>query len=501
MTDIKALVPKLPSAAIRRYRTTPGEKTLQRLDSLIVFFDTISTLRDTTIPGKDVLIALLQRQGETTVVSTAVANGRATLLVACLVSKGTDRFDQLERCRKAASAACAGKPGRVGVAVLGTAVPEQTLLEDAAYALLLAPFQLPKFTGKRSPAAKFPDISLYTESRPDTSVVLALARGNSLARWLTAMPPSHLDGYGYRAIAEHFAENNGWRFQFHSAASLKRKGAGAFTAVAQGNEDDSAGVIQLRRSASGKRPAGHIALVGKGIIFDTGGTNLKPFDGMLNMHIDMGGSAVAMGALLALHELDANLTIDVWLGVTENRTGPRAYKSQDVVTALNGKTIQTIHTDAEGRMVLADTLTLAGREKPDVMLDYATLTGACMNAVTPRYSGVFTNRESLHPLLVEHGRNVGERVWPFTIGGEFLRLLKSKTADIMQCSPGGGGDHILAATFLNEFVPTTIPWVHMDLSAVEHKGGLGAASTDITGFGVAWTVSLLTEHFKDLKRS
>ncbi|MEL6215835.1 MAG: hypothetical protein AAFQ99_09175, partial [Pseudomonadota bacterium] len=97
MTDIKTLVPKLPSAAIRRYRTTPGEKTLQRLDSLIVFFDTISTLRDTTIPGKDVLIALLQRQGETTVVSTAVANGRATLLVACLVSKGTDRFDQLER--------------------------------------------------------------------------------------------------------------------------------------------------------------------------------------------------------------------------------------------------------------------------------------------------------------------------------------------------------------------------------------------------------------------
>ena len=113
---------------------------------------------------------------------------------------------------------------------------------------------------------------------------------------------------------------------------------------------------------------------------------------MLNMHGDMQGSAVAVGTLLAISELKLPVAVDTWLAISENRTGPNAYKSQDVITAANGKTIQTIHTDAEGRMVLADTLTFASRDKPKLIIDYATLTGAVVNAITTRYSGVFTNR-------------------------------------------------------------------------------------------------------------
>ncbi|MGI9200780.1 MAG: M17 family metallopeptidase, partial [Woeseiaceae bacterium] len=236
-----------------------------------------------------------------------------------------------------------------------------------------------------------------------------------------------------------------------------------------------------------------VSLVGKGIIFDTGGTNLKPFASMLDMHGDMQGSAVALGTFLAISELKLSVAVDCWLAITENRTGPKAYKSQDVITAANGKTIQTIHTDAEGRMVLADTLTLASREKPKLMMDYATLTGSVVNAITTRYSGVFTNQNDWHPRLRRNGANCGERVWPFPIGKEFLADLKSETADIMQCSPNGTGDHILAGSFLAEFVEHETPWVHVDLAASNHKGGLGHVPTEITGFGVRFTLALLLD--------
>ena len=270
-------------------------------------------------------------------------------------------------------------------------------------------------------------------------------------------------------------------------------GAGAFLAVAQGNADDSAAIVRLKYRPGTRSAPSDIGLVGKGIIFDTGGTNLKPFASMLDMHIDMGGSAVAVATLVTLSRMRVDKAIDCWLAITENRTGPTAYKSQDVVTALNGKTIQTIHTDAEGRMALADALVMASREKPKLVVDYATLTGACMNAVTTRYSGVFTNKPDLHPILKKAGRSSGERVWPFPIGKEFLEELKSDTADIKQCSPSSGGDHILAGSFLAEFVENDTPWVHVDLSACQRKGGLAHVPTEITGFGIRFSTTLIVD--------
>jgi leucyl aminopeptidase len=207
----------------------------------------------------------------------------------------------------------------------------------------------------------------------------------------------------------------------------------------------------------------------------------------------MQGSAVALGTFLAISEMQLPIAVDCWLAITENRTGPNAYKSQDVVTAANGKTIQTVHTDAEGRMALADALVLASRDEPGMILDYATLTGSCVRALTTRYSGVFTNRSDLHPVLKRIGRNSGERVWPFPIGKEFLDDLKSDTADFMQCSVKGTGDHILAASFLAEFIENDIPWVHMDLAAGDNEGGLGHIASKFTGFGVRYTISAILD--------
>ena len=230
--------------------------------------------------------------------------------------------------------------------------------------------------------------------------------------------------------------------------------------------------------------------MGKGILFDTGGINLKPHRSMLDMHIDMSGSAVALASLVALAELKSPLAADAWLAITENNTGPTAYRPQEIVRACNGTTIQVIHSDAEGRMVLADTLALAARTRPKLIVDFATLTGACVYALTERYSGVFTNRPQLAEALLAAGRDSGERVWNFPIDEDFDSDIESTVADVMQCAVDGKGDHILAARFLQRFV-ADIAWVHVDLAAAMRRGGLAHVGTDITGFGARWALELL----------
>src|ERR1700731_3407764 len=234
-----------------------------------------------------------------------------------------------------------------------------------------------------------------------------------------------------------------------------------------------------------------LSLVGKGICFDTGGTNLKPHKSMLDMHTDMEGSAVAVGSLYAMHALRSPLSVDCWLAITENRIGPLAYKPQDVVRAYNGTTIQVIHTDAEGRMVLADAPSLAPARKPLAIIDYATLTGACVYALTERYSGAFTNRPEARDLIESAGVTSGERVWCFPMDADFETDLESSVADVLQCATEGKGDHILAARFLSRFIPREIPWLHLDLSAGSRHGGLAHIATEITGFGVRYTLDFL----------
>ena len=396
--------------------------------------------------------------------------------------------------RKLVAAATSEKAGTLGILVVGfDAETAQNVYQAVVAATLAAGFSLPSFKRKASPGRVRSIRLLGLAEKFDLGRTQAEANGNNLARWLTFLPPNKLDAVNYAAMVKDLAAANGWQYKKYSTKELTAIGAGAFLAVAQGNENDSAAIVHLRYRPDTKDAAPDVSLVGKGIIFDTGGTNLKPFASMLDMHGDMQGSAVALGTFLSISELQLPMAVDCWLAITENRTGPAAYKSQDVITAANGKTIQTIHTDAEGRMVLADTLTLASREKPKLMLDYATLTGSVVNAITTRYSGVFTNKSEWHPRLKRTGENCGERVWPFPIGKEFLSDLKSEVADIMQCSPNASGDHILAGSFLAEFVENKTPWIHVDLAASNHKGGLGHVPTEVTGFGVRYTLSLLLD--------
>lgn len=393
------------------------------------------------------------------------------------------------------------RPQTLGLVVGGF---DETHAGELARAVTLAAgaanFRLPEFRSRREPQRRLRQLRLLGfRGKLDLARTLAEVECANLVRWLTVLPPNRLTATGYRELIEQLAEHHDWGMRFLDTAALKQLGAGAFLAVAQGNATPDAGIVHLTwRPRGGSRP--DVALVGKGIVFDTGGTNLKPFRAMLDMHQDMCGSAVALATLLAITRLKLPIAVDCWLAITENRIAPQAYKSRDVVQAANGTTIEVVHTDAEGRMVLADTLALAGREQPHLMVDYATLTGQCINALTERYSGVFTNRPGLDELAVGAGRDCGERVWSFPMDEDFDEDIKSAVADVAQCSADNEGDHILAARFLQRFVPKDVPWLHVDLASATRKKGLAHVPAGPTGFGVRLTLALLVDRAAELAR-
>jgi len=429
-----------------------------------------------------------------TVRSTALANSRHTLAVIGYLQADSSPFERLQLAGRMLKEASARAVDAVALAAPGDRASGAANLEALLAATFAHSFALPSYASAREPRKVLREVTLLSGG-DDVNIpqAEAAARGNNLTRWLTALPPNKLDARSYRKLIADIARANKLSMRFLDETALRRLGAGAFLAVSQANDEPGAGIVQLRyrpaRAKSARSP--DVALVGKGILFDTGGINLKPHKSMLDMHTDMSGSAVALATLVALAELKAPFAVDAWLAITENRIGPRGYKPQDVVRASNGVTIQVIHTDAEGRMALADTLALAGRTQPKLIIDYATLTGASVYALTERMSSVFTNRPTLVNKLVEAGRASGERVWNFPFEADFDSDLESKVADIVQCAVDGKGDHILAARFLSRFVPDNVAWAHVDLSSATRSGGLGHVSTEVTGFGVRFTLEAL----------
>jgi leucyl aminopeptidase len=424
-----------------------------------------------------------------TVRSTTLANERQTHAVLGYLSHDASPFERLALAGRMMREVAARAVDTVALAAL---VDRSTNALEALLAAALAhAFALPAFRSNRDTRKRLRQVMLIDGDDVDIRRAGAAARGNNLVRWLTALPPNKLDARAYRRLIAEIARDNRLSMRWLDEQQLRRLGANAFLAVAAANDAAGAGIAHLRYRPRGNRREPDVALVGKGIIFDTGGINLKPHKSMLDMHIDMSGSAVALATLVALAELRVPFAVDAWLAITENRIGPHGFKPQDVIRACNGVTIQVIHTDAEGRMALADTLALAGRTNPRFMMDFATLTGASVYALTERMSSVLTNRAELAEKLVAAGRASGERVWNFPFDADYDSDLESKVADVVQCSVDGKGDHILATRFLSRFVPEDVAWAHVDLSSVTRSGGLGHVNTDYTGFGVRFALEAL----------
>ena len=479
-----------------RLRTTvvPRRLTssaLSELDHAVVILGTGVKPRDLAqVPFGNVVKTLRDRaMNKTGLLSGTVQGSRQVGLTVATLPRTGRAFEFNTLARRVLAHATGTNAARIGVHIEADGADAERIATGLARAGFAACAPLPSFKSKRTPRPKFRALTFFGDVSPDLARLKIEAEANHLARWITAQPPNVMNAGALVAGARALARKHKFETHVYDEIELTELGAEAFLAVARANGHSDAAIVHLQRPGAGRR----IAFVGKGVCYDTGGINVKPANYMNGMHEDMEGSAVALASFLAMSRLDSESHLDCWLAVTENRIDSSAYTPNEIVTAINGTTIEVIHSDAEGRMALADTLVLASRTNPDMILDYATLTGACVGALTTAYTGVFTNRDALHADLIDAGRASGERIWPFPLDADFDKAIESQFADTKQCAASGTGDHIHAARFLNRFVGAGIPWVHMDLSAGNNKGGLGHVGTDVTGFGVHVTAAFLLD--------
>jgi leucyl aminopeptidase len=477
----------------------PPAASLDRYDAILLLLPTdarpAAALPDS---GRWQTLHASRKVSHAEVRTVTLDNRRQTLGVLGYCRKDADAFELLRVAGLLAQRAFANRPEPARIAVVSQSAQHRAAWQEALYAALAAhSFALPNDKSGPGKRRLLASVEAWGDSALDRARAERTAEANNLVRHLTSLPPNVLDATAYRRVLTTLARRNGLKLRWYTEAALARLGAGAFLAVSRGNPRRDAGIAHLSYVPRGKRGGKgrpDLALVGKGVLFDTGGTNLKPHKYMLDMHTDMAGSAVALATIVAAAQLRAPLAIDAWLAITENNIGPKAYRPQEVVRALNGTTIQVIHSDAEGRMALADTLALAARRKPRAMIDFATLTGACVYALTERMSGLLATDEPLAKRALAASAACGERLWQFPLPDDYDTDIESATADIAQCALEGKGDHILATRFLKRFVPDDIPWAHVDLSSATRRGGLAHVPTEITGFGARFALTFVLDH-------
>lgn len=304
------------------------------------------------------------------------------------------------------------------------------------------------------------DAARLEAARPAVTLAEQAAAATILARDL-ASGPSNLVTPAYLAEqARAMAEREGLEYQVFWKEDLQRMGMGGILAVNQGSAQPPCLVVLRYRAAQPN--ARTLAVVGKGITFDSGGISLKPAENMGAMKHDMSGAAAVIGFCQLAAQAKAPANVIGIFAATENLPSGTAYKPGDVYRAYNGKTMEIVNTDAEGRVILADALSYAVEQRPDAIIDLATLTGACVVALGHYASGVMGNDERLIELLRQAGERSGERVWPLPLWKEYQREIESRIADIKN-SGGRPAGAILGAAFLQNFVGET-PWAHLDIA-------------------------------------
>jgi leucyl aminopeptidase len=431
------------------------------------------------------------KKGETLLLHGG-AGGRRLLLVGLGDRKGVDA----DVARAAAGTAARALEAR-GIARAALLVPDAGDAAVLARALAegagLASYRFDVCRSKKE-KPRLQEAMIAPESgraRLDKAVAEgdAVVRAVSFARDLGNLPPNMANA-AYLARSALGLKGAGLTVRVHDRAAIRRLRMGAFAAVAQASANEPR-LIEMRYQGAGGR-APFVALVGKGVTFDTGGISIKPSEKMEEMKFDMCGGGAVLGVMHLLRHLRPRLNVLALVPATDNMPGGDAYRPGDIVTARNGKTIEIISTDAEGRLLLCDSLAYAAERKPACIIDLATLTGACVVALGDAAAGLFTNDDGIRKELEEASRRAGERVWPMPLYPRYLEQMRSPYADLKNAG-GRYAGACTAAAFLKEFVGD-VPWAHLDIA--------GTAWTDkdvdwnrvgATGYGVR----LLWEFLKE----
>lgn len=332
------------------------------------------------------------------------------------------------------------------------------------------------------------------ELQAGTNIGLAFAAGAIMARDLVNLPPNICTPAYLAQHAREMAESAGLRCDVLEEQQMRALKMGAVLAVSQGS-DTPPRFIVLEHNAQLGADADTLVLVGKGVTFDTGGYSLKPADGMVGMKADMAGAAAVIGAMGTIAALKIPLHVVGVVPAVDNMISGHAYRPQEVITASNGKTIEIISTDAEGRLILADALVYARRFNPAAVVDIATLTGACVVALGKAAAGLFSIEEGLRDVLLKAADQTAERLWPMPVYADYEKLIESDTADMKNSSGARFAGASVGAVFLRNFVDYPA-WAHIDMagmmqdldgiSYVPAKGASGYGARLLAEFARQW---------------
>jgi leucyl aminopeptidase len=391
-----------------------------------------------------------------------------------------------------------GKAASVVLEMAGEEPPSARQAADVALGMHLRDYAFDRYKTKSKDGEGAADairVTLHvgnaSGARKAWKPALAVGEGVHLARDLVNEPPNVLTptAFADRAGA---LESLGVEIETLDVKAMRKLGMRALLGVAQGSEQEPRVVIMRWKGASDPAQA-PVALVGKGVCFDSGGISIKPAQGMEDMKGDMAGAAAVVGAMHAIAARKAQANVVGIIGLVENMPDGRAQRPGDIVKSMSGQTIEIINTDAEGRLVLADIIShVQATDKPRLIVDLATLTGAILVALAQEFAGLFSNNDELAERLSRAGEATGERVWRLPLTPEFDKMIDSKFAD-MKNTGGRNGGSITAAQFIQRFVNDT-PWAHLDIAGV----AMGSPQSETSrAWGSGWGVRLLDRLIAD----
>jgi leucyl aminopeptidase len=494
------VTPKLVQVEIAPGRALPGEKLVAG-----VFVDgsdgvgeaDFARLGAEAARAAKSLVATARFAGEADrTAEIPVGSGRRTLTLVGLGKRG--EFTE-ERARAFVDRAVAAARTS-GAVSLGLLVPEHELFageaaaERVARRLAIAEYRFESFLPRVRGAKRLESVSVAVPSgerrewERGLNVGIAVAHGVALARELGNTPPNVASPEWMARQARTLAGRWGAKIRILGEPELRRRGMGGLLAVGGGSRTPP----RLVRIDMGddRRGGPVVALVGKGITFDTGGISIKPSAQMEEMKWDKMGACGVLGILEAVQRLDLPVRLRAYLPFAENMPDGAAYRPGDIVRMSNGKTVEITNTDAEGRMVLADALAWAASEKPEALLEYSTLTGACVVALGETGAGLFTPSDELSAGLLEAAGRAGERLWRLPLWPEFLAEMKGSHSDLRNSASRWGGASS-AAAFLSQFVGDVGAWAHLDIAGPAYVGSGDGRTRGATGYAVALTVNWL----------
>ena len=429
-------------------------------------------------------------------------DGRTTYVVGLGPSEAVDA--DVLRSATGALARAAKRQESLAVDLLGAApdVAPAAAAQAITEGLVLGGYEFSVFKSEPRPAALARVVLLGGGGKRAED---AIARGQAIAeavcwaRDLENEPGGSLTPTELAKRAAAMGSTCGFEVTVWDEREIRKQKLGGLLGVNRGSEQ-AARFLRLEYAPDKAR--GTLALVGKGITFDSGGLSLKPSDGMVGMKGDMGGAAAVLGTFRAIAALGARVRLIGFLPITDNMTGGDATRVGDVLTIRNGKTVEVLNTDAEGRLILADGLSLATEESPDAIVDVATLTGACMVALGDRIAGLMGNHEGWMDQVRAAADAAGESVWPLPLPDHLRSKLDSELADLKNVTDTRYGGALAAGLFLREFVGDGIPWAHLDIAGPADSSVVdGELVKGGTGFGVRTLVELCTSYTKPKGRA